>query len=285
MSKQVHKYTSIYVTCIPVYVNTYLPVHHICIYHSLASRYNERMEKRIAEQLLQLNAEFYQTFAVQFSDTRQRIQPGVRQILNALDPHAQILDLGCGNGELARELLRRDFRGSYLGLDFSTELLEVAREGLTGHSHFAFIQGNLGQPDWPSAIHGQRSDFDTIFAFAALHHLPGRETHLQILHNVQNLLTPAGRFIHSNWQFLNSERLCQRIHPWDEIGLSDADIDSGDYLLDWRRGGFGLRYVHHFSAEELQSLANETGFRVAETFHSDGETGDLGLYQIWEKVL
>jgi SAM-dependent methyltransferase len=240
------------------------------------------MENTITAQLLQLNAEFYQTFAVQFSDTRQRLQPGVQQILNASAPTAQILDLGCGNGELARELVRRDFRGSYLGLDFSTELLDVAREGVADHPNFAFIQGNLGQEDWPSAVSRQRSEFDTIFAFAALHHLPGRETHRQTLHSVRNLLTSEGRFIHSNWQFLNSERLRQRIHPWEEIGLNAAEVDPGDYLLDWRRGGFGLRYVHHFSAEELHALAAETGFRVRETFYSDGETGDLGLYQIWE---
>ncbi len=59
-------------------------------------------------------------------------------------------------------------------------------------------------------------------------------------------------------------------------------MDPGDYLLDWRRGGEGLRYVHHFSPEELAELAAETGFRVLETFWSDGEGGNLGLYQVWE---
>ena len=31
-----------------------------------------------------------------------------------------------------------------------------------------------------------------------------------------------------------------------------------------------------------KTLAEETRFRVVETFYSDGETGDLGLYQVWE---
>ena len=95
------------------------------------------------------------------------------------------------------------------------------------------------------------------------------------------MLTASGRFIHSNWQFLNSERLRKRIHPWEEIGLSDSQVDPGDYLLDWRRGGFGLRYVHHFREGELNRLAAESGFKVVETFYSDGETGNLGLYQDW----
>jgi hypothetical protein len=31
------------------------------------------------------------------------------------------------------------------------------------------------------------------------------------------------------------------------VGLSANDVDPGDYLLDWRSGGEGLRYIHHFS--------------------------------------
>ena len=128
-----------------------------------------------------------------------------------------------------------------------------------------------------SATKDQRSGFDRILSFAALHHLPGRELHLRILHTVRDMLSTGGQFIHSNWQFFNSERLRKRIHPWEEIGLRETDVDPDDYLLDWRRGGFGLRYVHHFDEETLYLLAAETGFQVVETFYSDGETGDLGL--------
>ena len=58
-------------------------------------------------------------------------------------------------------------------------------------------------------------------------------------------------------------------------------MDPGDYLLDWRSGGQGLRYVHHFSREELGALAAAYGFEVVETFESDGEGGRLGLYGVW----
>ena len=110
------------------------------------------MDKSIVQKLLQLNAEFYQTFASQFSDTRQRIQPGVRKILDSMDPTIRILDLGCGNGELARELIQGGFGGQYVGLDFSEALLDVAREGVAGIENFSFIQGNLADPDWQSLV-------------------------------------------------------------------------------------------------------------------------------------
>jgi len=66
--------------------------------------------------------------------------------------------------------------------------------------------------------------------------------------------------------------------------LNDDDVDVGDYLLDWRQGGQGFRYVHHFSEAELQTLANETGFSVWHSFYSDGQGGKLGLYQVWEAM-
>jgi hypothetical protein len=36
--------------------------------------------------------------------------------------------------------------------------------------------------------------------------------------------------------------------------------------------------------EELALLAEQTGFEIIETFHSDGENERLGLYQIWKRV-
>ncbi len=248
------------------------------------------MNASTAHKLVAINDRFYQNFAEAFSATRMRLQPGVKKILEGLSSHDDILDLGCGNGALARELARRGHQGRYVGLDFSPDLLTVARQGVKDHPNFHFVQGNLAQDRWESQIRSISAgespevEFDVVFAFATLHHLPGRKLLRQTLHHVHNLLKATGRFIHSNWQFLNSERLRKRIQPWSTVGLSEADVDPGDYLLDWRRGGHGLRFVHHFTPDELQELAWQTGFTVLRSFLSDGEGGNLGLYQIWGKT-
>jgi len=80
----------------------------------------------IAQRLIELNRRFYTDFGGHFSATRGRIQPGVRRILDSLDGDETIIDLGCGNGELARTLARSNHRGAYLGLDFSLPLLAEA---------------------------------------------------------------------------------------------------------------------------------------------------------------
>ncbi len=239
------------------------------------------MNSNTAAKLIALNREFYRRFGKSFSATRQRLQPGVKRILESLSGDENILDLGCGNGKLARALAKRGHRGSYLGLDFSLPLLHEAEASSSDFSA-KFMQVDLTQiseiSDQLLAVNAQ---WDIVTAFAVLHHIPSEELRLNILEAVHQLLVKDGRFILSNWQFLNSEKLKARIKPWDAATVSHSEVDAGDYLLDWRNGGEGLRYVHHFTAEELFHLAERTGFQVIESFLSDGEGGKLGLYQIW----
>ncbi len=235
------------------------------------------MNSVTAERLLAINREFYNRFGSQFSSTRQRLQPGVKKILETIQDDS-VLDLGCGNGHFLREISRRGHKQTLLGLDFSLPLLRDA-ESAPG---VEFREVDLSQL---SAFGLQLSvdvGWDVITMFATLHHIPSNEMRLDILQTVRKLLKDDGKFILSNWQFLNSAKLKSRIQSWDKVGINENDLDEGDYLLDWRSGGEGLRYVHHFSAGELLGLAEQAGMRVTASFSSDGDGGNLGLYQIWE---
>ena len=90
------------------------------------TRYNILMDLKTAARLMDLNRDFYTRFGKSFSATRHRLQPGVRRVLEMLEGDESILDLGCGNGEFARELAKRGHRGLYVGLDFSLPLLQEA---------------------------------------------------------------------------------------------------------------------------------------------------------------
>ena len=250
------------------------------------------MKAAIAQRLIDLNKQFYQNLAVPFSASRGRLQPGVLRTLDNIPPKADILDQGCGNGGLAGELARRGHRGQYIGMDFSEELLKIASSRAKG-SNFRFLQADLTLASFNQQPEISDQKFSFVFAFAVLHHIPSHELRLKILSQVHGLLLPraggfetrpynGGRFIHSHWQFLNSPRLRARIQPWESIELSAADVDEGDYLLDWRSGGKGLRYVHQFDETELANLAAESGFSVTDSFLSDGKGGKLALYQTWE---
>jgi SAM-dependent methyltransferase len=236
------------------------------------------VREEVAAQLLRINSEFYQSLAAPFGQTRARLQPGVLRALRGLDLGAAVLDLGCGPGTLAQELVRRGHRGGYLGVDSSEALLAQAM-ALGLPSEFRFLHADVTRPEWLDSL---TPGFDVIYAFAVLHHIPGHGRRVRLAGDLRSRLRTDGAITLSTWDFMASERMRGRIQPWECVGLTARDVDPGDYLLDWRHEATGLRYVHHFEEDELHHLAVEAGFEVREVWRSDGEGGRLGLYQRWE---
>lgn len=241
------------------------------------------MNAATVERLIALNRRFYTDHGHDFSQTRARLQPGVVRVLDALRGDESILDLGCGNGELARMLSRRGHRGRYVGLDFSPPLLDEAQRQKLAFP-VQFIRADLAELSIANDALPVSGRWSLVTAFAVLHHLPGFDLRLALLRNVHALLKQDGLFVHSHWQFLASPRLKARLQPWDSAGIGTEDVDHDDYLLDWRVGHRGLRYVHYFDEAELAELAHLAQFDVQETFYSDGENKRLSLYQVWRKV-
>ena len=200
-------------------------------------------------------------------------------LLARTDPQSAVADLGCGDGNAARWLGSHGHRGRYLGLDFSPALLSIAR---AAELPFAaeFRPVDFLTDNWDRALPAELFDF--VLAFAVLHHIPGEHARTAFLSACRRLLSSRGSLFLSNWQFLRSEKLRARIVPWAEIGLSESDVDPGDYLLDWRQGGRGLRYVHITDPEERRRLAAQAGFVELDNFESDGEGGRLADYTVWK---
>jgi tRNA (uracil-5-)-methyltransferase TRM9 len=240
------------------------------------------MNSSTAESLLAINRNFYSRFGEQFSATRQRLQPGVRKFLDSIRDDISVLYLGCGNGQFLRELSRRGHKAPLLGVDFSLPLLQDACE--TSTPEVVFREVDLTKLSVVSDQLSVAGGWDVITMFATLHHIPSHEIRLEILRAVHKLLKDNGKFILSNWQFLNSAKLRSRIQTWDKVGINASDLDEGDYLLDWRSGGEGLRYAHHFTEEELLGLAEQAEMRMNDSFLSDGDGRNLGLYQVWNPI-
>ncbi len=260
------------------------------------------MKLETQSKLIDLNDQFYQTFAGAFAATRLRIQPGIRQVLEEIPTQGCWLDLGCGNGALGKVWGEQQRSGVYIGLDFSDELLAHAVELTQGMQSeklkLRYAKAGLTDDRWPvedvqygEALlgAGERSIFDGVLCFAALHHIPGAKARMAILNHVHRLLKPGGVFIHSEWQFQNSPRLMERCLPWSHVGLAEADLETGDTLLDWRYSlpgqpeTVGTRYVHLFNEDELSGMAAQSGFGIQKSWYADGKSGNLAIYQIWQR--
>lgn len=233
------------------------------------------MQEKIAEKLLAVNRRFYDAFAETFSDSRAASEPGFERIVAQIRPGACVLDLGCGHGRLA-SLLPRD--STYVGVDSSAEMLRVAEESvLDGDVDARFIQADIVRDPWETSL---TRAFDWVVLRAVLHHIPGYQNRRGVIARAAAVRAPEGRLAVANWQFLQIDRLRRRILPWSTIGLSSKDVEPGDYLLDWRRQGYGIRYVHLVDEDETRRLATDTGLTIEQLFRADGHTNDLTLYAV-----
>ena len=110
------------------------------------------------------------------------LKPAIIELLGA-KKYTHILDLGCGNGDLTKELSK--YSNSIIGLDFSHKNIELAKS-YNHSSNIQYVCDDAGE--YLSGINA----FDLIVANMFLQHyqdLPG------IIEKIYNNLTSNGRFI------------------------------------------------------------------------------------------
>lgn len=193
-----------------------------------------------------------------------------------------MVDVGCGNGRLLAFLAERGWQGHYLGLDHSAELLAAARSQTeTGRTPIRarFAQADLSDRDWP--LRAAVVAPDAIACLAVLQHIPGAPNRAHLVRQCAGLLPPAGVLILSSWQFLSAPRLRARILPWATVGLTDEDVEAGDYLIAWGAGAAGRRYCAAIDRAALADLAAQAGLAPVEMFYADGHEGNLNLYGVF----
>ncbi len=232
------------------------------------------------ERLLALNREFYADFAEHFAASRSVSDPALTSILPYLPSRARILDVGCGNGRLAA-LLDRERPGSqYVGVDATPELIREARSQVDelAHTDAMFRVVDVTRKNWAASL--PYVPYDCAVVLAVLHHVPGFHLRVQVVRGVASVLKPGGHVVLSTWRFLAHPRMRRKIVDWAEVDIDEGELDAGDYLLDWRRGGHGLRYCHMIDEEEVEELAAASGLVVRETFRAGGREGDLSLFSI-----
>ena len=236
------------------------------------------MDPAIVERLVTLNREFYTRFATEFADSRSRLNDGILEVFRAWGSVDSLLDLGCGDARVGHAWVDGalgipwiEGRSRYLGVDNAGALLDVhAPPALEG---WAVRPVELvPAPD----LDGER--FSHVVSFSVLHHVPGEAARLAFVRALRAALAPGGHWAVSVWQVLDRPRFRSRIVPWSEIGLDPDAVDPRDVIIDWKRGGRGLRYVHDFERAELVSLCEDNGLKVDSVGWSDGRSGDLGLY-------
>jgi SAM-dependent methyltransferase len=105
---------------------------------------------------------------------------------------ARVLELGAGPGFLARHLLLAFPDISYVALDFSAAMHELARERLGDlASRVTFVERSFRDPDWAQGL----GTFDQVVTHQAVHELRHKQHAVALHAQVHALLAPAGGYL------------------------------------------------------------------------------------------
>ena len=261
--------------------------------------YTQSISASTAEQLSHVTSEFYAQQAQSFSATRQMPWQGWQKCLEAMPQllageKPSVLDVGCGNLRFARFLC--DEAGivpaKYFAVDNCRPLVESG-DTEKQISQLSFIELDVIQSLLDNTLSSQLTvpACDLVVAFGFLHHVPGAQKRIQLLHTLLDKTKPGDFVCVSFWQFMNSQKLAAKakettVQGLCALGIDASELEQNDYLIGWQDKANTWRYCHHFSQEELDELLVNLGSdaHVCAQFSADGKDNNLNRYVILQRA-
>ncbi len=203
-----------------------------------------------------------------------------RLLLSSIPPDGRLLDLCCGNGQLAAVMTERGLQVT--GVDASAELLRYARQRAPS---VEFHLADARTFTLPSLYHGVVSIFDS------LNHIMRLDDLKKVFSNVFAVLVPRGRFVfdlnmddgyRARWRgsfsMVEAEHVCV-IQSTYTPGERTARMDVTMFELAkgrWQRSDvtFSQRC---YSDREVHTALREVGFGGSVAYDSDKDLAMTGM--------
>jgi arsenite methyltransferase len=138
----------------------------------------------------------------------------VREALGA-SPGERILDVGCGPGFYAEELLAEvGGTGAVVGLDSSPQMLAVAAHRVEGHANVTFREADA------TSLPVEDAAFDAALSVQVLEYVPDAD---RALAEMYRAVRPGGRVVvwdvdwtTVSWHSTDAAAMERALHAWDE---------------------------------------------------------------------
>jgi SAM-dependent methyltransferase len=124
-------------------------------------------------------------------------------------PRLRILELGSGPGQLVREILVHCDVNTYVALDFSPAMHELAAEHLGDlRSRVTFLTRDFREPAWPSDL----GTFDAVVTLQAAHETRHKRHLVPLLERARTVIAPGGVLLYAD-HYLTPETKLPALSP------------------------------------------------------------------------
>lgn len=124
-------------------------------------------------------------------------------------PKLRILELGSGPGQLAREILVHCDVQTYVALDFSPAMHEIAAEHLGElASRVTFLTRDFREPDWANDL----GMFDAVVTLQAAHETRHKRHLVPLLERARSVVAPGGVLLYAD-HYLTPETKLPALAP------------------------------------------------------------------------
>ncbi len=177
-------------------------------------------------------------------------KPIILELLNGVS--GNVLDLGCGYGDLAREIIQKGAT-QYTGIDSSSKMIAYGKAKLDQAENIHLFQSNLEDWDYGNTA------YDWVISRLVFHYVP----HLaEIIQQLHKSLRQGGKLLLSvEHPVMTSSMGLPRAKGRKSSWLVDQYFDLGVRKQEWM-GSSVVKY--HRSLEEYWRILKEVGFKVTE---------------------
>ena len=152
-----------------------------------------------------------------------------------------VLDIGCGDGKVTSEIVKRVPHGTVKGLDFSINMIEWASKHYSDVPHLSFERADI-------ADYSSEQKFNYALAFSSLAWVKKQQ---KALVNIANALAPNGQFIagiaHEDSPYIRARIKIMASKKW------------GNYFVDYELPFYPL------NEDKIKDLCKNAGLTLIDT--------------------